>query len=104
MPSRTCRIRAMPTFRPGAACGHLTSLEDSGAGTLRDALSKGDRTVVFRISGTIDLKSRIELNKPNVTIAGQTAPGGGICLKTHSLMIKNTQNVIVRYLRIRPGD
>src|SRR5688572_12514992 len=56
----------------------VTSLEDSGPGTLRDAVSKGDRTVVFRTSGTINLKSRIEINKANITIAGQTAPGGGI--------------------------
>ncbi len=81
----------------------VTNLNDSGPGSLRDALSEGDRTVVFRVSGTIRLDRRIDITKPNITIAGQTAPGDGICLRGKELMIK-ANNVIVRYLRFRPGD
>jgi hypothetical protein len=88
----------------GKAVYAVTNLNDTGPGSLRDALSEGDRTVVFRVSGTIDLKSQLRLNKPNVTIAGQTAPGEGICLRGRELFIADTENVIVRFLRLRPGD
>ena len=88
----------------GKAVYAVTNLDDDGPGSLRDALSQGDRTVVFRVSGTINLKTQLRLNKPNVTIAGQTAPGDGICLRGRELFIADTQNIIVRYLRLRPGD
>lgn len=97
-------------FGAGASGGRgksvyiVTNLEDAGPGSLRGGLSEGDRTIVFGVSGTIFLKSRLSLDKPNITIAGQSAPGDGICLAGHELFITNTQNVIVRYLRIRPGD
>lgn len=82
----------------------VTNLNDSGEGSLRDAVSKPNRTVVFRVSGTIELKSKLSVSQPNITIAGQSAPGDGICLRGHELFIANTENVIVRFIRTRPGD
>src|SRR2546423_10535079 len=60
----------------------VTTLEDSGPGSLRDGFrtAKGPRTIVFRTSGTIQLKSKLLLDKSNITIAGQPAPGDGIAL------------------------
>jgi pectate lyase len=88
--------------RGGSVC-EVTTLEDSGPGSLRDALGQGNRTVVFRVSGTIRLKSALAISQPNTTIAGQTAPGDGICLRDWPFSIR-TQNVVVRYLRSRLGD
>src|SRR5215208_6841607 len=53
----------------------VTNVNDASPGSLRDAVSKGNRTVAFRVSGTIGLESRLEIGQPNITIAGQTAPG-----------------------------
>jgi pectate lyase len=88
----------------------VTNLNDSGPGSLRTALkATGPRTIVFRVAGTIVLKSPLAITQPFVTIAGQTAPGGGIALrndgvqnKGSSLKIK-THDVVIRYLRVRPG-
>ncbi len=82
----------------------VTNLDDSGPGSLREAVkADGPRTVIFRISGTVALKSAIAITKPYITIAGQTAPGDGICLKNHALVIA-ADHVIVRHIRCRPGD
>lgn len=87
----------------GGKVYHVTSLEDSGAGTLREALGKpGPKTIVFDVAGTIYLKSALKTGKDNLTIAGQTSPGG-ICLAGDLFSI-NSSNVIIRFLRFRPGN
>ncbi len=74
-------------------------------GSLRAGIdAEGPRTIVFSVSGTIDLKGSLVVENPYLTIAGQSAPGGGICLKRHGLNVSGTHDVIIRYLRVRPGD
>jgi len=94
---------AKATGGRGGEVYEVTNLNDSGPGSLRDAVSKGNRTVVFRVSGTIELKKRLVVTQPNLTIAGQTAPGDGICLRNFTFAVAS-RNVIVRYLRGRLGD
>src|ERR1700733_3594181 len=81
----------------------VTSLADSGAGTLREACEKGGaRIVVFNVAGIIRLKSPLIIRAPYITIAGQSAPGDGVCIAGESVWI-NTHDVVVRYLRFRRG-
>ncbi|HEX8141316.1 MAG TPA: hypothetical protein VF553_01895 [Pyrinomonadaceae bacterium] len=82
----------------------VTSLNDSGPGSLRAACeAEGPRIVVFRVSGLISLAAPIEVKNPYLTIAGQTAPGDGICLRNFTFIVA-THDVVVRYLRSRLGD
>lgn len=83
---------------------YVKNLNDDGPGSLRWAVEQeGPRTVVFEVSGTIELKDRLDIKNPNITIAGQTAPGDGICLKGETLRI-GASDVIIRYISVRLGD
>ena len=83
----------------------VTNLQDSGLGSFRWALeSLGPRTVVFEISGTINLKSPIRVKDGDLTIAGQSAPGDGITIKNYPVRIYNSDNIVIRFLRFRLGD
>ena len=87
----------------GGEVYYVTNLNDSGAGSFRDAVSQSNRIVVFKVGGTIELKSDVVV-KSNITVAGQTAPGGGgITLKNYKIGLGGS-NIILRYVSSRPGE
>lgn len=113
------RQRAFPTaegFGAGAKGGrggaviYVTNLDESGPGSLRACVeASGPRTCIFRVGGTIQLdKTSLVITNPFITIAGETAPGGGIAIRNGSEQIRpsieiKTNDVIIRFLRLRPG-
>jgi hypothetical protein len=85
----------------------VTNLDDSGPGSLRAAVeAEGPRTVVFDVSGRIRLASKLIVRRANsqLTIAGQTAPGLGICISDYNFGVLGAHDVIIRYIRVRPGN
>jgi len=86
---------------------HVTTLADSGKGSLREGVKtmSGPRTIVFDVSGTIELQQELRIeNKSGLTIAGQTAPGDGIALKNQPLKFFGVTDLVVRFIRVRLGD
>lgn len=82
----------------------VTSLADSGSGSLRDACEQGGaRIIVFNVAGIIHLKSPLIIRAPYITIAGQTAPGDGVCIAGETIWA-NTHDVVVRHMRFRRGE
>jgi hypothetical protein len=82
----------------------VTSLADSGPGTFREACEAGGaRIVVFNVAGIIRIKTPVIIRAPYITIAGQTAPGDGVCIAGESVWI-NTHDVVIRYMRFRRGE
>ena len=94
---------AQATGGRGGTIYHVTNLNDSGAGSFRDAVSAGNRIVVFDVGGYITLNSEVAM-KSNLTIAGQTAPGGGIGIQGREVSFGSQSNIIVRHVRFRPGS
>ncbi|WP_167607191.1 pectate lyase family protein [Maribellus sediminis] len=82
----------------------VTNLNDDGPGSFREACETGgSRIIVFNVSGIIRLKSPLIIRAPYVTIAGQTAPGNGVCIAGETVWI-NTHDVIIRHMRFRRGE
>jgi pectate lyase len=92
---------------PGGRGGRVvfvTTLEDGGPGSFREAVAaSGPRTVVFRVGGLVTLARPVVVTEPFLTVAGQTAPGDGVCFRGHGVEIR-THDVVLRHLRFRPGD
>lgn len=115
-PTFTCAAEPLPPFPGAEGFGaesqggrggkviFVTNLEDSGPGSFRAAIeAEGPRYILFRVTGLIELQSELELREPYCTIAGQSAPGEGVCVKNYSFSIR-AHDVVVRYMRFRPGD
>lgn len=90
----------------GGAVYIVKNLNNSGTGSLREGISTafGPRIIVFEVSGTIHLTSDLTINRSDITIAGQTAPAGGITLADRALRVSNVSDVVVQHLRVRPGN
>src|SRR5690242_3357822 len=94
---------AAATGGRGGTVYHVTNLNDSGSGSFRDAVSANNRIVVFDVGGYVRLASTVLVHS-NITVAGQTAPGGGIGVMGGEVSFNGAKNVIVRDFRFRQGD
>jgi hypothetical protein len=114
--AETLKQAAIPAFPGAEGAGaftrggrggrviEVTNLMDHGPGSLREAVESAEpRIIIFRISGIITLENVLTISNPYVTIAGQTAPGDGICIRGQTTEI-NTHDVVLRYLRFRRGN
>jgi pectin methylesterase-like acyl-CoA thioesterase/pectate lyase len=109
-------LRAFPgaegegAFATGGRGGEVytvTNRNDAGPGSLRQGIlsaTGAPRTIVFAVAGNIELRSRLTINRDNLTIAGQTAPGGGITISGWPVVVSRARNIIIRHLRMRMGD
>ncbi|HTB63319.1 MAG TPA: hypothetical protein VK737_06985 [Opitutales bacterium] len=93
---------ALATGGRGGEIVHVTNLNDSGDGSFRDAVSKPNRIVVFDVGGIINITKEVTVSS-NTTIAGQSAPGDGICIYGNGVSLGGQSNIIVRYVRFRQG-
>jgi pectate lyase len=93
---------ALATGGRGGSVVHVTTLDDSGPGSFREAVAKSKSIVVFDVGGLITLKSPLSISS-DITIAGQSAPGDGVALYGNPVSVSNVHNVIIRYLRFREG-
>jgi autotransporter-associated beta strand protein len=87
----------------GGSVYFVTTTNDTGAGSFRDAVSVSGRTIIFRVGGVIDYKAPRYAPKPNITIAGQTAPGDGVTIYGNGLSFSGSHNNIARFIRVRQG-
>jgi len=88
----------------GGSVYKVTNLTNSGAGSFRTAVTGGNnRTIVFNTGGTVTLTTRLNVYTSNVTIAGQTSPGGGFCVRNGVFYVRNFSNLILRHMRFRLG-
>jgi hypothetical protein len=89
----------------GGRVYEVTNLNDTGPGSLREAVEAGGpRTAIFRVGGIIRLRSKLVVRNPYLTVAGQTAPGDGICIANYTFGCFETHDVVIRHVRIRLGD
>lgn len=96
---RGCEVYIVDTLED-----YIPGEEEPIKGSFRDAVSQDNRTIVFNVSGVINLKDRLLItDRKNITIAGQTAPGDGITIYGFETNISNSENMIIRYIRFRPG-
>jgi pectate lyase len=93
---------ARATGGRGGDIYHVTNLDDSGPGSFRDAVSKSWRIVIFDVGGIIKLTHNVDVSS-DITIAGQTAPGEGICLYGRSVSLGGQSNIVLRFVRFRQG-